>query len=263
MSQQLLTISQLAAYVGVTVRAVRHYHALGLLAEPIRDSSGYRRYGADAVIGLTRIKILADAGVPLSQIDTLMHASPDNFAAAIATIKSDIARRITELTSAEERLNALQSGDRMFVSEMVADYLDYMRHIGLSQTLVSLERDSWILLGAFHAKHVDEWVAQKKSLLQQPDISSLYLRLDEARDWPADDTRLKALARDIITISKRYTPSTVAGQDELTANTKALTLVDDYSTNTFPAWKALKTIIRELSEGQRNDISSAEDTPKG
>jgi DNA-binding transcriptional MerR regulator len=37
----MLTISQLAAYSGVTVRAVRHYHAKGLLPEPERDDSGY------------------------------------------------------------------------------------------------------------------------------------------------------------------------------------------------------------------------------
>ncbi len=42
----MLTISQLAAYAGVTVRAVRHYHQIGLLPEPERDASGYRRYGA-------------------------------------------------------------------------------------------------------------------------------------------------------------------------------------------------------------------------
>ena len=30
----MLTIGQLAAYAGVTVRAVRHYHAKGLLPEP-------------------------------------------------------------------------------------------------------------------------------------------------------------------------------------------------------------------------------------
>ncbi len=41
-----LTISQLASYAGVTVRAVRHYHAKGLLPEPPRDGSGYRRYDA-------------------------------------------------------------------------------------------------------------------------------------------------------------------------------------------------------------------------
>ena len=32
---------QLADYVGVTVRAIRHYHQRGLLAEPPRDASGY------------------------------------------------------------------------------------------------------------------------------------------------------------------------------------------------------------------------------
>ena len=54
-----LTIGQLAAHVGVTIRAIRHYHACGLLAEPARDASGYRRYGAQAVVDLVRIKTLA------------------------------------------------------------------------------------------------------------------------------------------------------------------------------------------------------------
>src|SRR5499427_7821775 len=52
----MLTIGQLADYVGVTVRAVRHYHQRGLLPEPERDASGYCRYDADAVISLIRIK---------------------------------------------------------------------------------------------------------------------------------------------------------------------------------------------------------------
>jgi DNA-binding transcriptional MerR regulator len=38
----MLTISRLAAYAGVTVRALRHYHQIGLLPEPERDHSGYR-----------------------------------------------------------------------------------------------------------------------------------------------------------------------------------------------------------------------------
>src|SRR5580700_1141695 len=58
----MLTISQLATYSGVTVRAVRHYHAKGLLPEPERDHSGYRRYDAGAVVELIRIRTLAAAG---------------------------------------------------------------------------------------------------------------------------------------------------------------------------------------------------------
>ena len=64
----MLTISQLAAYAGVTVRAVRHYHQIGLLPEPARDGSGYRTYDAAAVVRLIRIRTLAEAGVPLARV---------------------------------------------------------------------------------------------------------------------------------------------------------------------------------------------------
>ena len=71
---KLLTIGQLASHCGVTVRAVRHYHRVGLLPEPVRDGSGYRRYGAQAVVDLVRIKVLADAGVPLAQVSHFLNA---------------------------------------------------------------------------------------------------------------------------------------------------------------------------------------------
>ena len=82
--KQLITIGQLAGYAGVTIKAVRHYHQRGLLAEPLRDSSGYRRYSAQHAIDLVKIKTLAEAGVPLARINELLNADPDRFAAAIA-----------------------------------------------------------------------------------------------------------------------------------------------------------------------------------
>jgi DNA-binding transcriptional MerR regulator len=36
----MLTIGQVAAYTGVTVRAIRHYHQRGLLAEYLREQGG-------------------------------------------------------------------------------------------------------------------------------------------------------------------------------------------------------------------------------
>jgi DNA-binding transcriptional MerR regulator len=41
--RRLITIGQLADYAGVTIKAVRVYHDRGLLPEPPRDASGYRR----------------------------------------------------------------------------------------------------------------------------------------------------------------------------------------------------------------------------
>ena len=38
-----VTIGQAAAFAGITVKTVRHYHEHGLVEEPRRDASGYRR----------------------------------------------------------------------------------------------------------------------------------------------------------------------------------------------------------------------------
>jgi DNA-binding transcriptional MerR regulator len=78
----MLTIGEVASYAGVTVRAVRHYHAKGLLPEPKRDHSGYRRYDAAAVVELIRIRTLAEAGVPLARVRELLQADATEFAAA-------------------------------------------------------------------------------------------------------------------------------------------------------------------------------------
>ena len=86
----MITIGRLANYAGVTIKAIRHYHERGLLAEPDRDSSGYRRYTAQDAIDLVKIRTLADAGVPLARIKDLLDADPDTLTAAIAEIDHDL-----------------------------------------------------------------------------------------------------------------------------------------------------------------------------
>ncbi len=74
----MLTISEVAQYAGVSVRAVRHYHQLGRLPEPVRDELGHRRYDAAALVMLRRISTLADAGVPLRRALDEAVASEDH-----------------------------------------------------------------------------------------------------------------------------------------------------------------------------------------
>ena len=109
----MLTIGQLAAHAGVTVRAVRHYHARGLLPEPERDASGYRRYDANAVVDLIRIRTLADAGVPLSRVKELLEADEEEFAAAVAEIDKRLRAEIREQQKRRERINRLAAGDSL------------------------------------------------------------------------------------------------------------------------------------------------------
>src|SRR5262245_41075260 len=92
-----LTIGDVAAFAGVTVRAVRHYHERGLLPEPPRDARGYRRYDSQAVVDLIRIRALGDAGVPLARVRELLDADPDEFAQALAEIDESLERQIGEM----------------------------------------------------------------------------------------------------------------------------------------------------------------------
>src|SRR5450755_2777097 len=122
--RHMITIGQLADYAGVTIKTVRHYHQRGLLAEPPRDTSGYRRYTAQNAIDLVKIRTLAEAGVPLARIKELLTADPDHFAAAIVEIDLNLQQRAEELLRTRERIAQLRAGDRLFVSAEVADYLD-------------------------------------------------------------------------------------------------------------------------------------------
>src|SRR5271156_2921025 len=103
----MLTISQLAAYAGVTVRAVRHYHQVGLLPEPERDASGYRRYGATAVVSLIKIRTLANAGVPLSSIAELLQAGPAAFGEAVQRIDGRLRDEIGRLETSRKQIAQL------------------------------------------------------------------------------------------------------------------------------------------------------------
>jgi DNA-binding transcriptional MerR regulator len=71
-------IGDAASFVGTTPRAIRHYHAIGLLPEPERGTDGRRRYGYDDMIRLLWIRKMADAGIALDVIrDAFADTAPD------------------------------------------------------------------------------------------------------------------------------------------------------------------------------------------
>lgn len=133
----MLTIGQLAAYAGVTVRAVRHYHQIGLLPEPERDASGYRRYGASAVVALIKIRTLANAGVPLSKIGQMLHADAPAFDEAVQRIDSHLREEIERLETSRKQIAQLAAGDSLALPPEVTYYLGRLRQIGLSELLDS------------------------------------------------------------------------------------------------------------------------------
>jgi len=194
-SRHLLTIGRLAAYAGVTIKTVRVYHERGLLPEPPRDASGYRRYSAADAVQLVKIRTLAEAGVPLARIREMLDAGPEELAAAIDEIDRGLCERAERIRLARERIAQLQGGDRLFVTGEVADHLDRLRQIGVSERGVLRERELWVLLQAAAPDQAAAWLAGKVAALADPSFQALYRDYDEAYDWRPDDPRLPSLAR--------------------------------------------------------------------
>lgn len=190
----MLTISQLAAYSGVTVRAVRHYHAKGLLPEPGRDRSGYRRYDASAVVALIRIKTLADAGVPLAKVRELLAADEAAFAAAIAEIDRRLRAEIREHQRHRHQIAELAAGDRLVLPPEAVAYLAQLRQLGIPERAIQMERDAWILVAAQIPDRMPALMALKRAQIEDPSVAGAYFDLVEAADWDASDPRLPALA---------------------------------------------------------------------
>jgi len=236
-----LTIGQLAAHAGVTVRAIRHYHRCGLLAEPDRDASGYRRYDAQAVVDLIRIKTLAGAGVPLARIQDLLSASPGEFAAAIAEIDRALREKVRDLTRHRRQLAELTGGEGLFLPPEVVDLLGQLRALGVSERSVQTERDGWILVAALSPELIPGWVSQKRSALADPEFQRLYLACDEASGWDPDDPRLEKLADWVVTWTVRHEP--VAGQAPADVPA-AVTLITSDAATSSPAWRRLTELAR-------------------
>ena len=250
--KRMITIGQLAAYAGVTIKAIRHYHQRGLLEEPPRDASGYRRYSATHALALVKIKTLADAGVPLARIKELLAADPDRFAAAIAAIDRTLQERVADLLRARERLAQL-SGERLFVSAEVADYLDRLRELGVSQRMVQMERDIWILLQAVSPQEAAIWIHDKRDAIDDPEFRALYLAYDAAFDWSADDPRLDALAdRAQRWIANRYGRS--EGGERPVQDAAIAQLVATSVGATSPGWDRLTDIATQRKAGSEGVV---------
>jgi DNA-binding transcriptional MerR regulator len=252
----VLTIGQLATYVGVTVRAVRHYHQRGLLAEPGRDGSGYRRYDADAVVNLIRIKTLSGAGVPLARIEELLNTETEQFSEAIAEIDEALTAKIRDLSDHRRRLAELDGGEKLFLPAEFVDYLDQLRALGVSARAIQLERNGWILLVAGAPRQATELLRRKSADLQDPELRELYLAYDQSFDWDPTDPRLEELATKVASFfehrperKSQVEPTPKSEQDQ---SAIAVALLSSDTGNSSPSWDRLTELSRDkLQAGRR------------
>ncbi|MFI9596782.1 MerR family transcriptional regulator [Nonomuraea sp. NPDC052265] len=189
-----LTIGQAAAYVGVTVKTVRHYHRLGLVPEPERDGSGYRRYRSADLLRLVQIRTVAAAGVPLAEIGDLLDADPERFAAALEDVRRRLTERIDDLVARRDTLHRLAHGDRVLLPDRACAVLDRLAALGFDSDYVATQREALVLTRALIPAIFDSFLTRLEHSLDDPEFVDLTKRGLEARSWDPDDPRVERLA---------------------------------------------------------------------
>lgn len=167
-----LSIKQAADLAGVTVRAVRHYHATGLLPEPSRDASGYRRYGGRDVIALVRIARLRALGMPLSQIASRVADAQDSEASlpdALRALADEIDSEISQLIGTRDRLRELADSETFSQPvKALTQALQEQGVLGPSDQLRAGEGWAAAVLDALHPEGMPGVLAEARRLLADP-----------------------------------------------------------------------------------------------
>jgi DNA-binding transcriptional MerR regulator len=242
----MLTIGRLASYAGVTIRAVRHYHQIGLLVEPQRDASGYRTYDAAAVVRLIRIRTLAEAGVPLARVRELLDADPETFAAATAEIDRHLRAQIRALQEHRRRIAQLGSGDSLALPTEVVDYLDRLRATGAPEAIIEPERDAWILMAARWPEALPAIMADKVAQLANPKIVRLYQLIGRIAEDGGDEELLRETADLMSELNEQAAASgELNRQNEDMTDAAFIGLMDAFADASHPAVARLRELVAE------------------
>lgn len=132
---------------GVTVRALRHYHQVGVLAEPSRGSSGYRDYDVHDLIRVLRIRRLAALGIPLEKMPGLLDEADDDAGALLDELDVELAAQIERLAGQRELIARMRAHNAFpDLPPDLAPFVAAFAAAGLSPELAKIDRDQSVLL---------------------------------------------------------------------------------------------------------------------
>ncbi|MGW2541474.1 MerR family transcriptional regulator [Kitasatospora sp. NPDC001574] len=201
-------IGDVAALVGTTPRAIRHYHDMGLISEPGRGSDGRRRYGFQDVVRLLWIRKMAEAGITLDDIrDAFTNTATvaetgesegGGIEATLARLEEDLAARAAELARQQARVQRMRAeGSRMgLLSEAVTGRLKNLPEGSLRQddldTLLVTERIFGPLGAAVQASRFMALAAHPGLRAESDRVDAAEEALDDT--VAVDDPRVAATA---------------------------------------------------------------------
>jgi DNA-binding transcriptional MerR regulator len=175
------TVGQLAKLTGLTVRALHHYHAIGLLEPSQRSESGYRLYTQPDIVRLYRIQALQRLNLSLTEVAAVLAKDGAPLPEMIGQQLDELDDRIEKATALRARLTQIRevltrgdepvTGDWLAAVELITQYDQYCSSDELQRLLANSNADK------------DQW----RSLLSE-------LRTAMQRDVPVQSDHVQALA---------------------------------------------------------------------
>ncbi|MBD8544874.1 TipAS antibiotic-recognition domain-containing protein [Oxalobacteraceae sp. CFBP 8761] len=135
----LLKIGELAKRTGLTVRALHHYDAIGLLSLSARSDAGYRLYNEADIARLHRILALRRFGLALADIGTTLTRADLSLATVVARQIGLLTEQIQQAKALRSRLSQLQGQLADGQEPDLADWLTTLEHMTMYDKYFSQE----------------------------------------------------------------------------------------------------------------------------
>lgn len=170
---------------------VRHYHGIGLLPEPARDGSGYRRYGAAALVRLLRVRRMRELGLALDRIAELVEGPEPALHDALDALDAELAAQAERIAAQRARLARLRAASPdLELPEPLAAIFAKAAADGAPARALAQEKEVLLLDLALHPERADEIVAEYAAMYDRlvavPGHIDLARRFDELADLDAD-----------------------------------------------------------------------------
>ncbi|OII64807.1 MerR family transcriptional regulator [Streptomyces sp. CC53] len=213
-----MRIGEIAGLVGVSTRAVRHYHRIGLLPEPQRRANGYREYTLRDAVLLARVRRLTGLGLSLDEVrDVLADDAGRELVEVLEELDADLAREQAGLEARRGQLAVLleQAREGRLPAEgpvspglaaLFADMARLSAERGRPEPrAAALDRELLALLedapgggeGARLVGAMREAVAEPGALER---AYAFYERLDALADADPGDVRVEEAARELVAL---------------------------------------------------------------
>ncbi len=109
MSKNDLTVGRLAQQAGVNIETIRYYERRGLLKQPSRGTSGWRRYDDEALRVLMFVKRAQRLGFTLDEVRNLLKLRASTSRKACARVQKRAEGKLAEINSKIHDLEAMRA----------------------------------------------------------------------------------------------------------------------------------------------------------